>query len=57
MQVEQVHRTLATEWAYRRVYRSNDDRTAAIPAWLAKYSKQRTHDAIGGPPISRRSPP
>ena len=54
--VERFNRTLATEWAYRRLYLSNDDRTAAFPAWLAQYNNERTHYAIGGPPISRLSP-
>jgi transposase InsO family protein len=33
--VERLNRTLATEWAYRRAYTSNDDRTAA-PCTLAQ---------------------
>ncbi|WP_407341859.1 IS481 family transposase [Pengzhenrongella phosphoraccumulans] len=54
--VERFNRTLATEWAYRRPYLSNDKRTAAYPAWLHRYNNERHHYAVGGPPISRLSP-
>ncbi|WP_407341911.1 IS481 family transposase [Pengzhenrongella phosphoraccumulans] len=54
--VERFNRTLATEWAYRRPYLSNDERTAAYPAWLHRYNNERHHYAVGGPPISRLSP-
>ena len=32
--VERFNRTLATEWAYRQVFITNDDRTAALPGFL-----------------------
>lgn len=55
--VERFNRTLQTEWAYRRVFTSNDDRTAALEPWLEDYNLRRRHSAIGGlPPISRLSP-
>lgn len=54
--VERLNRTLQTEWAYRQVFRSNDERTAALAPWLKHYNTQRHHSAIGGPPISRLSP-
>ena len=55
--VERFNRTLQTEWAYRRVFTSNDDRTAALAPWLEDYNTRRRHSALGGlPPISRLSP-
>jgi transposase InsO family protein len=55
--VERFNRTLQTEWAYRRVFTSNDDRTAALGPWLEDYNYRRRHSALGGlPPISRLSP-
>src|SRR3954470_6419550 len=45
---ERYNRTLATEWAYRRVYLSNDERTAALDPWLAYYNAERAHTALGG---------
>ena len=54
--VERYNRTLQTEWAYRQVFDSNDDRCAALAPWLEHYNNQRRHSAIGGqPPISRLS--
>jgi transposase InsO family protein len=55
--VERLNRTLQTEWAYRQVFTSNDERTAALAPWLEHYNTQRRHSALGGlPPISRLSP-
>ena len=55
--VERLNRTLATEWAYRCVYTSNAERTAALAGWLEHYNTRRRHSALGGlPPISRLSP-
>jgi transposase InsO family protein len=52
--VERLNRTLQTEWAYRQVFLSNDERTAALAPWLEYYNTQRRHSALGGlPPISR----
>jgi transposase InsO family protein len=52
--VERLNRTLATEWAYRRPFTSNDDRTAALAPWLEHYNTDRRHSALDGkPPISR----
>ncbi len=52
--VERLNRTLATEWAYRQVFTSNDQRAAALAPWLEHYNTQRRHSALGGhPPISR----
>jgi transposase InsO family protein len=55
--VERLNRTLQTEWAYRRVFLTNTDRTTALAPWLEYYNTQRRHTALGGlPPISRLSP-
>jgi transposase InsO family protein len=55
--VERFNRTVQVEWAYRQVFNSNDERTAALEPWLDYYNNRRRHSAIGGlPPISRLSP-
>ena len=55
--VERFNRTLQTEWAYRQIFLSNDDRSAALAPWLELYNTRRRHTALGGlPPISRLSP-
>jgi transposase InsO family protein len=51
--VERFNRTLADEWAYARVYRSDTERCAALDDWLHLYNHHRNHTAIGGPPITR----
>jgi transposase InsO family protein len=51
---ERFNRTLAAEWAYRRIYLSNTDRTNALHPWLDFYNTRRRHTALGGQsPISR----
>lgn len=55
--VERFNRTLQTEWAYRQVFLTNAERTAALAPWLTTYNTRRRHTALGGlPPISRLSP-
>ncbi len=55
--VERLNRTLATEWAYRLAFTTNDERTAALAPWLEHYNTHRRHSALGGrPPISRLAP-
>jgi transposase InsO family protein len=54
--VERFNRTLATEWAYRRPYLTNDQRTAAFTTWLEHYNTGRYHYAVGAAPITRLSP-
>jgi transposase InsO family protein len=55
--VERLNRTLQTEWAYRQVFTTNDERAAALAPWIDYYNHRRRHSAIGGlPPISRLSP-
>jgi transposase InsO family protein len=54
---ERFNRTLASEWAYRQVFTSNDQRAATLAPWLEYYNTQRRHTALGGlPPTSRLSP-
>jgi transposase InsO family protein len=51
---ERFNRTLQTEWAYRRIYLTNTDRTTHLAPWLNFYNTQRRHTALGGrPPITR----
>src|SRR3712207_1541824 len=55
--VERLNRTLVTEWAYRQVFTSNDQRAAALAPWLEHYNTRRRHSALGGlSPISPLSP-
>jgi transposase InsO family protein len=55
--VERFNRTLQTEWAYRQIFTSNDERSDALAPWLEHYNTRRRHTALGGlPPISRLSP-
>jgi len=52
--VERFNRTLLEEWAYVRVYRSEQARTLALASWLHQYNHHRRHAALGGlPPVSR----
>jgi transposase InsO family protein len=54
---ERFNRTLQTEWAYRQVFATNDQRTTALAPWLEHYNTQRRHSALGGkPPVSRLLP-
>lgn len=50
---ERFNRTLATEWAYRQVFTTNDERTAALAPWLETYNTRRRHTALGGLPPTR----
>lgn len=52
--VERLHRTLSDGWAYKKLYRSENTRRAALAGWLHQYNHHRPHSALGGlPPISR----
>ena len=51
---EAFNKTLQNEWAYARVYTSNEERLAALPEFLNRYNNHRTHSGIGWlPPASR----
>jgi transposase InsO family protein len=55
--VERFNRTLQVEWAYRQVFLTNADRSAALAPWLELYNTRRRHTALGGqPPTTRLSP-
>ena len=55
--VERFNRTLQTEWAYKQVFTSNDERAQALPSWLEYYNHRRRHGSLGRrPPIARVSP-
>jgi len=55
--VERFNRTLQTEWAYRQVFTTNEERSAALPDFINTYNHQRRHHALAGhPPISRLTP-
>jgi transposase InsO family protein len=52
--VERFNRTLLTEWAYVRPYRSEAERRRRLDKWLHLYNHHRCHTALDGhPPISR----
>lgn len=56
--VERFNRTLLDEWAYARVYTSNDQRRRALDRWLHLYNHHRGHTALRGEaPISRTNLP
>ena len=46
--VERFNRTLLEEWAYVRLYTSNNQRTRALDHWLHLYNHHRGHTALGG---------
>jgi transposase InsO family protein len=51
---ERFIRTLLNGWAYATIYRSSNERTAALDGWLWHYNHQRRHSALGHqPPVSR----
>ena len=54
--VERFHRTLADEWAYARLYRSDAESCAEFPSWLHTYNHHRGHTALGGQPPATRVP-
>jgi len=55
--VERLNRTLQVEWAYRRPYTSNRQRTQALARWLRRYNTVRPHSALGGRPLIGRLSP
>jgi transposase InsO family protein len=55
--VEPLNRTLATEWAYRQAFTSNQQRRDALAPFIEFYNNQRRHTALGGnTPASRMQP-
>jgi transposase InsO family protein len=53
---ERFNRTLQTEWAYRQVFTSSDQRQEALAPWLRHYNTERIHTGLGTTPITRVSP-
>jgi transposase InsO family protein len=51
--VERFNRTLADEWAYARLWKSERSRRLGLDRFLHRYNHHRHHTAIGGPPASR----
>jgi transposase InsO family protein len=51
---ERFIRTLLNGWAYGAIYRSSNQRTAALDGWLWHYNHRRRHSALGHQaPITR----
>ena len=52
--VERFHQTLLRGWAYKRPYRSNQQRRRALTRFLRTYNHHRPHRSLGDqPPITR----
>lgn len=54
--VERFNRTLTHEWAYARVFTSNEERAATLDDWVRDYNWNRTHSGIGNHPPASRLP-
>jgi len=51
---ERLVQTLLREWAYRRAYRSSNERRLALRGFVRHYNHRRPHGALGHkPPIAR----
>jgi transposase InsO family protein len=46
--VERFNKTLLDEWAYARLYRSNNERRRALARWLRFYNHRRPHTSLDG---------
>jgi transposase InsO family protein len=44
---ERFIQTLLMGWAYKRAYRTSNQRRKALPAWLRYYNHERPHRALG----------
>jgi transposase InsO family protein len=40
--------TIQREWAYARLFRSNDERLATLPGWVDAYNRRRPHAGLDG---------
>ena len=45
---ERFIQTMLAEWAYARLYLTNDARLNALPAWLDHYNHNRPHTSLDG---------
>jgi transposase InsO family protein len=52
---ERFIRTLLAGWAYGAIYRSSQERTAALDGWLWHYNHRRRHSALGHQPPATRT--
>jgi transposase InsO family protein len=52
---ERFIRTLLNGWAYGPIYRSSNERTAALDGWLWHYNHRRRHSALGHQPPATRT--
>jgi transposase InsO family protein len=46
--VERFNKTMLEEWAYARLYRSNDERRRGFTRWLRFYNHRRPHTSLDG---------
>jgi len=44
---ERFIQTMLMGWAYKRAYRTSNQRTKTLPTWLRYYNEQRPHRALG----------
>jgi transposase InsO family protein len=51
---ERFIRTMLSGWAYGAIYRSFQERTAALEGWLWRYNFKRNHGALGRRPPAAR---
>jgi transposase InsO family protein len=51
---ERFIQTLLREWAYRRPYRTSNQRTRQLDPWLRYYNERRPHGALGARAPSSR---
>jgi transposase InsO family protein len=51
---ERFIQTMLMGWAYKRPYRTSNQRTKALPKWLRYYNEQRPHRALGMLPPKAR---
>lgn len=51
---ERFIRTMLGGWAYGAIYRSSEERTAALSGWLDFYNRRKPHGSLGHrPPLKR----
>jgi transposase InsO family protein len=51
---ERFIQTMIREWAYGRLFGSNAERIAALPAWLERYNWRRPHGSLNHRPPGER---
>ena len=45
---ERLIGTIQREWAYARLFRSNQERLATLPGWVDAYNRRRPHAELDG---------